>query len=440
MLASIPTTDGAGAGRAKGSLCPARYAAPVSAELVDPAPSAPFGTSLPVLFISNGTAEDLIGARLAGLLPGREVRYCPLVGEGRAYAGVAGARRVGRVLRLPSGGFPFGSLTNLRADLRAGLIGDSLGQWADAVRGARGVGAVVVVGDAYALMVGTLAAQRSGAALIHVQPLLSAHYLEGLGLRGTLHELNALGANRPLGYELALARRADAVFVRDAATARYYALRGVGARFAGSFAMDVLPAAEQHLSVPKHTPILALLPGSRDDHRQSLPLMLRAAAQVPQMTALVAWPHDFSAVTLPPGWTLDIQTNELAVATSEGAQVRLLRGAFGAIARRADLAVGTSGTANEQLAGLGVPVVAFPTRGPQYVAGFARRQGRLLGEALSVVAPDPAAVAAEVRALLNDAGRRTRAAHAGLSRVGPAGALPIIAREIEKLSRRPSSR
>jgi len=413
-------------------------------------PSAP-DPPRPVLVVSNGVAEDLIGARLLAhlLRPGeaalvQEVRVLPLVGAGRAYAGLPGAVRVGAALELPSGGFPLGSLANLRADLRAGLIGASLGQWRGAVRAARGAGAVAVVGDAYALMVGTLAARRAGVPLIHVQPLLSAHYAEGLGLRGALGELNALGANYPLPYELRLARSARAVYVRDAATARLYAARGVRARWAGSFALDVLPAPERNLAtlggaaLRGGRPVLALLPGSREDHRESLPIMLRAAAQLPGVQALVAWPHAWEAVTLPPGWTLRVQEAGTAWAGGEGARVPLLRGAFGAVARAADLAVGTAGTANEQLAGLGVPVVAFATRGPQYTPGFARRQARLLAGALSVVAPHPQAVAAEVRALLADGPRRARAAHAGLSRVGPAGALPVIAVELRALLKEPA--
>ncbi|WP_245593114.1 lipid-A-disaccharide synthase-related protein [Deinococcus frigens] len=390
-------------------------------------------TSAPVLFISNGTAEDLIGARLAGLLSG-EIRSAPLVGEGRAYASAGTSRRVGRVLRLPSGGFPFGSLDNLRADLRAGLIGDSVGQWTDAVRGARGAGAIVVVGDAYALMVGSVAAKMGRLPLIHVQPLLSAQYLDGLGMRGALRELNALGANLPMPYELRLARGASAVFVRDAATERYYRRRGVPAHFAGSFAMDVLPAPEHELQLPAGRPVLALLPGSREDHRESLPLMLRAAALLPEVTSLVAWPHGWKAVTLPGGWRLHIKNEAEALAEGKGAQIHLLRGAFGAVARAADVALGTSGTANEQLAGLGVPTVAFATRGPQYTEGFARRQGRLLGAALRVVDADPVKLAAEVRAILGDGSRRARAALAGLTRIGPAGALPVIAAEIEVLA------
>ncbi|MDL2345894.1 lipid-A-disaccharide synthase, partial [Deinococcus sp. MIMF12] len=178
-------------------------------------------------------------------------------------------------------------------------------------------------------------------------------------------ELNALGANLPLPSELALARRAHAVYLRDAATARLYAARGVRARWAGSFAVDVLPAPERDLSGwTGGRPVLALLPGSREDHRESLPLMLRAAAGLPEVIPLVAWAHGWEAVTLPPGWTLRAEDDRTAWAEGEGARVALLRGAFGAVARAANVAVGTSGTANEQLAGLGVPVVAFSTRGP----------------------------------------------------------------------------
>ncbi|MEF2277778.1 lipid-A-disaccharide synthase-related protein [Deinococcus sp. YIM 134068] len=386
-----------------------------------------------VLLISNGTAEDLIGARLLGHLAG-EARVLPLVGAGRAYAGVPGVTRMGEELGLPSGGFPFGSAANLLADLRAGLVGGSLRQWRDARRAARGTGAVVVVGDAYALMVGTVAARGVGVPLVHVQPLLSAHYLEGLGVWGTLSELNALGANVPMPYELRLARGARAVFVRDAGTARYYRRRGVRARWAGSFALDVLPPPERDLSaLIGGRRVLALLPGSREDHRESLPLMLRSAARVPGVAALVAWPHGWDAVTLPWGWTLRVEDSRTAWAEGEGVRVPLLRGAFGAVARAADVAVGTAGTANEQLAGLGVPVVAFPTLGPQYTPGFARRQGRLLGDALKVVSPDPDAVATEVLALLGDPSRRARAAVAGLGRVGAAGALPVVAAEVGKI-------
>ncbi|GAA0521067.1 lipid-A-disaccharide synthase-related protein [Deinococcus depolymerans] len=384
------------------------------------------------LFISNGTAEDLIGAAIAARLRGQVRLTCaPLVGSGAPYAR-AGVRRIGRTLPLPSGGFPLGSVSNLAADLKAGLIRGSLGQWRDAARGARDAQVVVVVGDAYALMVGTLAAQRGRARLVHVQPLLSAQYLDGLSLRGTLAELNALGANRPMEYELALARRADAVFVRDAATARHYARRGVPATFAGSFAMDVLPAPEGPLPLDGR-PVLALLPGSREDHRESLPLMLRAAAHLPGWQALVAWSHGWDDLTLPGGWTFQQHLDGQGEVTDGTVRVQVLRGAFGAVAHAAQVAIGTAGTANEQLAGLGVPVVAFPTRGPQFTEGFARRQGRLLGRALTVVPAEVQAVARAVERVTRPEAL-ARAALDGMTRIGPAGALPRVAARILELA------
>ena len=387
-----------------------------------------------LLVLSNGAAEDLIGARLLALT-GRPASALPLVGAGRAYRSVPETQVIGPPLELPSGGFPFGSGANLRADLRAGLVSASLGQWTAAYRAARQVQAVVVVGDAYALGLGWAAARRSGRPLIHVQPLLSAHYIQNLDLRAALSELNALGANIPMPYELGLARRAHSVFVRDGATADYYAARGVAARWVGSFAMDVLPAAERELpeGFIAGRPVLALLPSSRLDHRESLPIMLGAAARLPDLAALVAWPHDWEAVTLPPGWTLDVHSQHEATAQRGGCQVRLLRGAFGAVARRADVALGTSGTANEQVAGLGVPVIGFATAGPQYTAGFARRQARLLGQALTLSAAQPDALASAVQSLRSDGARRARAACDGISRIGPAGALPLIARELQAL-------
>ena len=159
-----------------------------------------------LLIVSNGGAEDLIGAALARELRGIapiDVSALPLVGAGAAYSGAA--RLAGPTLDLPSGGFPFGSLANLRADLKAGLIGTSVRQGLAAWRAGRQVDRVVVVGDSFALMVGTLAARQvthSGPRLsnprlplFHLQPLVSRLYGEGMTLQDHLRELNALGAN-----------------------------------------------------------------------------------------------------------------------------------------------------------------------------------------------------------------------------------------------------
>jgi uncharacterized protein (TIGR03492 family) len=401
-----------------------------------------------LLTVSNGGAEDLIGAALARELIRQaerrgtelDVLALPLVGAGAAYSGAA--RLAGPTLDLPSGGFPFGSLSNLSADLRAGLIGTSLAQGRAAWRAGRQVQQVVVVGDSFALTVGTLAARQvkpptpgPRLPLVHLQPLVSRLYGEGMGVRGHLRELNALGANAFMPWEVALGRRARRVYTRDAASARSLALRGVNAVYRGSFAMDVLPAPERDLSVYRDgRPLLVLMPGGRGDARESLPIMLEAAARLPVFQSAVAWPRSWAELPELPGWTLEVRGEDAARLRGNGPPVWLLRGAFSALLHEAGrthgLALGTAGTASEQAAGLGVPVVGFPTSGPQYTPGFARRQARLLGKALTVTAPDAQAVAAALENLDLQPELYRAAAQEGRERIGTAGALLQIAAEM----------
>lgn len=395
-----------------------------------------------LLIVSNGGAEDLIGAALARELlrltdqdrADLKVLALPLVGAGAAYSGAA--RLAGPTLDLPSGGFPFGSLSNLRADLKAGLIGTSLRQGRAAWRAGGQVGRVVVVGDSFALTVGTLAARQVRHSsprlpLFHLQPLVSRLYGEGMTLEGHLRELNALGANAFMPWEVALGRRASRVYTRDAPSARHLALKGINAVYRGSFAMDVLPAPERHLEHLLDTrPLLALMPGGRGDARESLPIMLDAAACLPGMQGVVTWTKDWSDLPALEGWTLELQSDMQAVLKRGTSQVWLLRGAFSAVLHAARLAVGTAGTASEQAAGLGVPVVGFPTSGPQYTPGFARRQARLLGLALTLTEADAGAVATALERLNTQPELYRAAAQAGQERIGQTGALGQIAAEI----------
>ncbi|MCX7601059.1 MAG: hypothetical protein N2Z75_03855, partial [Meiothermus sp.] len=87
----------------------------------------------------------------------------------------------------------------------------------------------------------------------------------------------------------------------------------------------------------------------------------------------------------------------------------------------------------EQAAGMGIPVVAFPTPGPQYIYPNALRQSRLLGKALRLVQPKTEVVAETVRAFLTDEQAREAARKEGLERNGPRGALPHIAQEIRQV-------
>ncbi|HWG85531.1 MAG TPA: lipid-A-disaccharide synthase, partial [Deinococcales bacterium] len=172
----------------------------------------------------------------------------------------------------------------------------------------------------------------------------------------------------------------------------------------------------------------------REDYLFSLPLMLRACAGLPEVQALAAFTGDGRRVALPPGWRWAEPSavergagGVITAAGPAGLRVPLLVGSFAAVLHASRVVLGTSGTGNEQAAGLGRPVVAFATAGPQYLPAFARAQRRLLGDALELVEPDPGLVGAAVRASLGE-GRQAAARAAGRERMGAPGAARRVAR------------
>jgi uncharacterized protein (TIGR03492 family) len=384
-----------------------------------------------VLLVSAGHAEDMIGAGLASQLQHLPLSILPLVGSGHPYRKL-GLQPTGPLLEVPSGGFPFNSLTNFVADMRAGFVSTSWGQWQAASQQGNLAQAVVVVGDAYALAVGWLAAGQGKRPLYHLQPLISSYYIEDRSVWERLRQPNQFGAEDFLFYERWLHRYLRASFVRDQVSEKRAQQLGMHkARFLGSMAMDILPAPERSLEGLRDArPLLALLPGTRADVTFSLPIMLEAAALLPEMQAMVAWALPIEQVTAGPGWQLIPQQDQVWLLQKGSCQVLLLRGAFSAILHQASLTLGTAGTGNEQSAGLGIPVVGFATPGPQFVEAFARRQKQLLGDALTLTAPNPVCLAQTIRNWLENPTQRLSAGQTGRERIGPAGALPQIAQII----------
>jgi uncharacterized protein (TIGR03492 family) len=375
-----------------------------------------------VLIISGGNAEDLIGATLCQHLEGPGKRY-----EGRVER-ILGPRK-----QMPSGGFPFNSLENLLADLQAGFLQEIVLQIRAAQLARREVRAVAVVGDAYALAIGVLASDWGRLPLFHLQPQISHHYWAGRSVWERLRQPNQFAAEDYMFYERWMHRFVRAVYVRDKLSEqRAHQLGMHKARFVGSMAMDTLGPPERDLNgLLDGRKVLVLLPGTRADVRFSLPLMLQTAALLPELQPLVAWAGDFTNVPLAEGWALAIQDEQTAIAHHNGQQVWLLRGAFSAILYVGYVAIGTAGTANEQAAGMGIPVV--PTPGPQYIYPNALRQSRLLGKAMRLVEAKPETIAEAVRLFLLNPEAREEARREGFERNGPQGAIPKIAAEIQAM-------
>ena len=381
-----------------------------------------------ILLVSNGHGEDVMAAAVGRALRAHDltVEAVPLIGRGAAYdtADIAahGPRR-----SLPSGGYTLRGPARFAADLRAGLIPATWGAWRALRRGAAAADAAFVVGDPYAISVAAALGPSDryylpSAVSVMAWPLRTAPWEQPYG---------------PL--ERRLMRGSRRVYPRDAASGAWLQAHGVAnVRDLGN---PMLDAVTGDVAPDRSGPYLLLLPGTREDRWLSLPRMLDAAARLGDLPLqpVVAWAGDDPPPDVP-GWRWEatgrtagtVARYRRSTAAGEGAAVTVdvARGSFAVVLRGARVALSTSGTAAEQCAGFGVPIVGFVTGGPQYTAGFAAGQKRALGAALELVEPEPDAIAAAARTLDGDASRRARARADGRTAMGVPGAAARIAADV----------
>ena len=369
-----------------------------------------------ILFVANGHGENAIAARVARELP--SLAHEPLgldllsiVGTGISNGGltVVGPRR-----RLPSGGLvAMGNVRAFARDLGAGFAG-LLGAQLAFLRAARNrYDAVVAVGDAYALALALV----TGARTVFVGTAKSVYVA-------------------PYGpFERTLLRRALRVFVRDEPTAGALRAQRVAAEAPGNAIVDLAgdePAARAGTW-------LGILPGSREtaygDGLRLARVVVALARRRPALGALfsVAPALDvarFERELVTEGWQLFAGEGDVPFEARRGdARLVAWRGSAAALFRASIAVLGQAGTANEQAAAFGLPVVALQARRARD-DWYRMRQRRLLGDALLVVPPEPDAAAAAIDALLDDGQRLAAMGAVGRARMGGSGGAHAIARAV----------
>ena len=380
-------------------------------------------TPVRILLVSNGYGEMAILGTIARAIAEKDpqalLSHMPLVGR---LGDDAWPPPVGPQTEMPSGGLvTYWNVGNIVRDLRAGLVGLSLRQFAF-LRSQRGAyDAVVAVGDVYC----------AGAAMFFARlPTIFVATAKS----------QYVAPHSP--FECAIAKRARIVFARDAPTAAALARHGVSAEYAGNVMMDGVARAEFALPVDADARRVAVMPGSRAD----APANARAAARRLQRIAAQGGKRVQAFLALAPAVStaqmLDAVASEglkpvgtgsasgvLATAASDGVTMVFVRNGLGAVLRAAEIVLGQAGTGNEQAAGLGKPVVAAAAQGesPHSVGWYRMRQQKLLGDALLVVPADDRAYADEVLRLLADPRRMAAMAAAGRERMGAAGASAVVA-------------
>ncbi|MBI3930136.1 MAG: hypothetical protein HY319_31660 [Armatimonadetes bacterium] len=384
-----------------------------------------------VLFVSNGAGEDAIASLIIRHLPEFEIHALPLVGEGAGYP--ASARRLGKSRRLPSEGLLRESLGGVVRDLAAGLPLYHLGQLRLLRRIRRDYALTVAVGDLFPVAMAGLAGHR---------PLLFV---------GTAKSIWHHRYSR--GERAALRTFADFVLARDDPTAQVLRQAGIPAAWVGNAMMDELESTGLFRLEPGEQGI-AVFPGSREAAYRELPRQLevyrRLLARGNPIRAMVAVARSVDVERLArscTGWRYRARSESLGVVgeleRTEAPAVPLVRGALGDVLQHATVALGQAGTANEQAAGLGVPVVACAPGGESHLGWYRGRQKGLLGEAVVVVEEDLEALVEAVERLVRDPEERRRRGAVGRRRMGPAGGgkrmAAVIAQMAEELPIRPET-
>ena len=395
----------------------------------------------PVLLLSNGHGEDLSGALVAAELMQRgiPVEALPLVGHGSPYR-QRGVPVLGRTRSCSTGGLGYTSLGGRLSELLEGQMGHVLGRLLLLRRRRRHYGLVVAVGDVLAVLGSWLSGLPSAVYLV----AYSSHYEGRLRLPW------------PCGWLLSQAS-IKAIWSRDCLTANDLSQQlNRAVVFLGNPFLDVV-SADTSESLPLPALQLALVPGSRlPEAARNLAVMLRVLALLPEewarsqplrlRAALVAELDSSCVAKLagPLGWRLEASDRLVRGPLV----VELGWGQFGEILASSQLVLCMAGTAAEQAVGLGKPVLQLVGGGPQFTAGFAEAQRRLLGPGVrcapgsSGSAATLAATAQLAQELLEQQGDpkqgpalRQSLAAIGLERIGAPGGSEAVAAAIMAMLR-----
>ena len=381
-----------------------------------------------VLLLSNGHGEDLSGALLAAQLitQGVSVVAMPLVGHGEPYR-QRNVPLVGKTHAISTGGLGYTSMRGQLLEVWEGQLVHLARQVIELWRRRRQFDLVVAVGDVVPIVGAWLTGRPAAVYLV----AYSSHYEGQLRLPW------------PCGWLLRRGR-VRAVWSRDALTAMDLSQQlGREVRFVGNPFFDMAPPGQPaRPKGPSQT--LALLPGSRlPEALRNLALMLQmvghldarlASAEGLQIKAALV--GALNAENLAPmAHSLGWQLNAAGSAMGRGPwRIALVWGGFGEILASSDLVLSMAGTATEQAVGLALPVLQLAGDGPQFTAGFAEAQRRLLGDGL-FWAPGPtgshatlaqtARLAGDLLARLRDPERskplRQRLEELAQERIGPPG-------------------
>jgi uncharacterized protein (TIGR03492 family) len=373
-----------------------------------------------ILFTGNCFGENrsggIIARELKGLLSQAGITSHKVMGASLICPGDDYVSRGVELLTSgkvpPSGGFPTRSIRGFFSDIFGGAFG-AVSRYKKNLRKYEGnIELVFVVGDVALLWLTKRALRKTQ--LIFFAPAKS-DYIEP-------------------HYKIELRyikKTADFFFTHDEFTAENLKKQGVSAEFLGNPMLDDLDPVSPQIKIFEDTVRIAVLPGSREEAYRNFIKIIKVADVVVSKREAVfyaALPSALDDNKIRGMVSRDgFEWKDVApfpYIVRDKLKVYLCRGIFPDILHTCDLVIGLAGTANEQAAGLGKPIVSFTGAGPQTTVARIAEQERLLGGALKFVKGGIEDIADEVVLLIDNPDERKRRGRLGINNMGkPGGAL-----------------
>jgi uncharacterized protein (TIGR03492 family) len=387
-----------------------------------------------ILLISNGYGEDMVAAHIASAMrnhaPDIPVAGFPTVGSGTFY-NTMGIDVAGTGPDLPSEGF-IRSVGDAVRDIRHGFFGETFRLGKRLRAASKEYDYLIPVGDDYILLFTSLFTPHKPARKIFVNVQQSEWY----------------GGHRPFKQHHSMVERlwirmfSRMVYVRDRRTMDFLRRRGLNqVHCCGNPMMDCFTIHEKPV-LPDGRSTVGILPGSKQEAYENLKVafdVIRilsyrgldfnyAIALSPQLSIdKVAKDHGLKPM---PAREEEAGLFQLFSMKGTTSTVLISQSIFGDILNESVALIGTSGTGNEQAAGMGKPVFGFWGNGPQITKKFMVAQKKLLGPSLILSPPQPELIAERMIDLLADEERLDAQAKNGRERMEGRGSIDCIVREI----------
>lgn len=375
------------------------------------------------MFLSNCYGEDgsaaLIAKEIKKAKPNVEVAGAPLLSKGEEYL-KRGIPVITSSKVPPSGGFPLESLSGLVRDLISGYA-IPIKYYVGLKKVRNKIDHIVVVGDVFLLVLGYLALRKRPIFLAiaksdYIRPhsKMEEFFMRHIPIWVLTHDELTASALRN--------KKIQATFLGNPMVDDL-SPTGIDFRIQGKRAVGILPGS-RYEAYNNFIKILPVADGvahsfvSRSKMDESVIFLCALANNIKEDKII--------DLTRKLGWTY-FEFNKFK-GIRKGATQILFSHLFTDVIANSECVIGLAGTANEQAAAIGKPIVSFVGTGPQTTKRRMKKQEKLLGGCLKFVSNYPDSVISEILLLLGDKKLREERGQMGISRMGKSGGKEKIAK------------